>query len=85
MRDPARIDRMLSQLRELWHRYPDQRLGQLIVNVIRPGEPCPRVFYTEDGDTERKLQELLAQEVPGTAAPSPSVTTQTEMRSEANE
>lgn len=55
MRDPARIDRMTERLRELWHAQPDQRLGQLLVNVIRPGEPCPRVFHAEDTDTEAKL------------------------------
>ena len=55
MRDPARIDRMIEKLREIWHANPDMRLGQMLVNVIRPGEPCPRVFYAEDTDTEAKL------------------------------
>lgn len=39
MRDPARIDRMIESLREVWHASPDMRLGQLLVDVIRPGEP----------------------------------------------
>lgn len=73
MRDPARIDRMIERLRELWRRYPDQRLGQLLVNVIRPGEPCPRVFYAEDDDTEAKLLALLAQELPDGADPALNV------------
>ena len=55
MRDPDRIDRMIERLRELWHASPDLRLGQLLVNVIRPGEPCPRIFYAEDTDTEAKM------------------------------
>ncbi|QJW96151.1 hypothetical protein [Frigoriglobus tundricola] len=55
MRDPTRLDRMIERLRELWHAQPDMRLGQLLVNVIRPGEPCPRIFYAEDTDTETKL------------------------------
>ncbi len=61
MRDPNRLDRMIEKLRELWKTQPDQRLGQLIVNVIRPGEPCPRVFYAEDDDIEAKLADCLAQ------------------------
>ena len=32
-RDPARIDRMLAQLREIWIQVPDWRLGQLILNA----------------------------------------------------
>jgi hypothetical protein len=31
-RDPQRIDTIINWLREEWHRYPDQRLGQLIAN-----------------------------------------------------
>jgi hypothetical protein len=61
MRDPARIDRMIVMLWELWKAQPDLRLGQLLVNVIRPGEPCPRVFYAEDTDTEAKLAEYLSE------------------------
>src|SRR5437764_11905452 len=61
MRDPNRIDRMIEMLWELWKAQPDMRLGQLLVNVIRPGEPCPRVFYAEDTDTEKKLAKYLAE------------------------
>lgn len=61
MRDPNRIDRMIEMLWELWKAQPDLRLGQLLVNVIRPGEPCPRVFYAEDTDTEAKLAQCLAE------------------------
>ena len=68
MRDPARIDRMVEMLRLLWHAQPDLRLGQLLVNVIRPGEPCPRIFYAEDTDTEAKL----IRELDEVTAPAPS-------------
>lgn len=34
-RDPARIDPMCEALARVWRRYPDYRLGQLIVNVSR--------------------------------------------------
>ena len=48
MRDPARIDDVLAAVRAAWAESPDLRLGQLIVNAVRPTNPCPEVFYTED-------------------------------------
>ena len=33
MRDPERIDKILAQLADLWKKYPDLRLGQLIANT----------------------------------------------------
>ncbi len=48
MRDPSRIDEMLAALRDIWEESPDLRLGQLIVNAIRPADPCPEIFYIED-------------------------------------
>ena len=59
MRDPARIDRMLELLREVWTRSPDLRLGQLIVNAVRPRDPCPEVFSIEDTVLARRLERLL--------------------------
>lgn len=61
MRDPARIDRVIEKLRDLWKLQPDMRLGQLLVNVIRPSQPCPQIFYAEDTDTEQKLTQYLAE------------------------
>jgi hypothetical protein len=57
MRDPARIDRVLSQLRDLWVQVPDWRLGQIIVNAVKPRSPCPEIFSVEDC----RLEELLGQ------------------------
>ena len=48
MRNPARIDDVLAALRAAWEESPDLRLGQLIVNAVRPSEPCPEVFHAED-------------------------------------
>ncbi len=62
MRDPARIDDVLAALRAAWVESPDLRLGQLIVNAVRPTNPCPEVFYTEDEALVRGLnsfRELL--------------------------
>lgn len=35
MRDPDRIDIIVEELRKAWHRQPDQRLIQLIMNACR--------------------------------------------------
>lgn len=61
-RDPARIDPMLDKLRELWHKSPDLRLGQLVYNLAQPvgGFPERDVFYVEDdamiANIEHKLE-----------------------------
>jgi hypothetical protein len=58
MRDPARIDRILAQLREAWIQVPEWRLGQLILNVINSFEEqahCPEIFALEDDTLERLL------------------------------
>lgn len=63
MRDPARIDSMLALLREVWEGSPDLRLGQLIVNAVRPKEPCPELYSVEDDKLAsglRSYQSLMA-------------------------
>lgn len=55
MRDPARIERIIGLLRRAWKESPDQRLGQLLVNVAE-GES---VWHVEDDVTERGLREWL--------------------------
>ena len=53
MRDPNRIDIILTQLGELWKQLPDWRLMQLIVNLqYWVGSD---MFYYED---ERFIEEL---------------------------
>lgn len=42
MRNPDRIDKMLTILGNLWKKYPDLRLGQLICNVYH------NPYYVED-------------------------------------
>ena len=59
MRDPARIDQVLDVLRRAWMRNPDSRLGQLIVNAVRPQEPCPDGFDIEDTVLARRLERLV--------------------------
>ena len=70
MRDPARIDDVLAAMRAAWAESPDLRLGQLIVNAVRPTNPCPEVFHTEDDALVRGLNSvremLRATKVAGT-------------------
>ena len=33
MRDPKRIDEITNLLNELWHKYPDLRFWQLLLNI----------------------------------------------------
>jgi uncharacterized protein YihD (DUF1040 family) len=44
MREPKRIDIVLSEIREIWQQNPDLRLGQLLCNVLRD----PMLYYVED-------------------------------------
>jgi len=56
MRDPARIDTILEQLREVWMLNPDLRLGQLIYNAARMRDPnLADVFNIEDGALSKGL------------------------------
>jgi hypothetical protein len=59
MRDPRRIEQILDVIREIWEREPDLRLGQIVVNAIRPGEPCPQIFGAEDDELLKGLREYV--------------------------
>lgn len=52
MRDPKRIERVLSLIEVLWKRNPDLRLGQLVCNLALRDE---NVFYLEDDKLEQKI------------------------------
>ena len=60
MRDSARIEAMLSLLRQVGERSPDLRLGQLLVSAVRPEQPCPEIFHIEDDRLAEGLRALLA-------------------------
>lgn len=53
MRDPNRIDGILEQVAEVWRRFPDLRLGQLILNLDTEN----RMYMMEDDMLVEKLQE----------------------------
>ena len=56
-RDRERIDPIIDALRELWHRHPDYRLTQLVVNLT--GKVSPEVFYFEDVPLEHQIHRWL--------------------------
>lgn len=59
MRDPKRIDTIMSQIKTYWKAYPDLRFGQ-VVAVIHHGIGEERdLFNVEDDVTESALWGLL--------------------------
>ena len=60
MREKERIKRILNKLEQVWTKFPDQRLGQILENYIffrgeRGDQTSVRMFYQEDDDTEEIL------------------------------
>lgn len=53
MRNPDRINRVLNTISKVWEKYPDLRLGQLIINVI----PEDKIYNVEDDILESKIKE----------------------------
>lgn len=54
MRSKERIDPVLERLKRIWKEYPDLRLGQLILNVVRD----PALYYLEDEEIVERLEEF---------------------------
>ena len=55
-RDPERIDAILAAIGEVWHRHPDMRLGQLLVNLLDP--EWNKLFNVEDDVLAERLREF---------------------------
>lgn len=58
MRDPARIPEVCELLQRVWQRAPDLRLGQLLVNAVKPEKPCSEIYGAEDDKIQRGLLAL---------------------------
>ena len=58
MRDPKRIDPMLAALKELWVKYPDMRLCQLMLAASGLRDP----FYLEDDEFLTKLERMVKED-----------------------
>ncbi len=54
-KEPNIEEDMLQAIMDAWAENPNLRLGQLLMNVVSPKEPCPGIFYIEDS----KLIDLL--------------------------
>jgi uncharacterized protein YihD (DUF1040 family) len=58
MRDKNRISRILEKLEAVWSLYPDQRLMQLLLNILSEDETI-FLFYVEDDEVEQLIDEVL--------------------------
>jgi hypothetical protein len=57
MKDPNRIPAILAKIEKLWEEQPDLRLMQLLINVLRPEDPCSELYSIEDTKLEKRLIE----------------------------
>lgn len=66
MRDPKRIDEFCSRLASAWHRVPDWRFGQLMMNVLGEMSHAGRdPFFPEEDEMIRYIENYVAQTAPG--------------------
>lgn len=49
---------LLKSITNVIAKYPELRLGQLLVNAINIQQPCPEIFHVEDNVLAEKLNEL---------------------------
>ena len=59
MRDKERIDRVTQKLAAVWILYPQQRLLQLLLNLISDSDAKDDLFYLEDNTLEEILDGML--------------------------
>jgi len=60
--EPKIAKELLETIEKAWAKYPNLRLTQLLVNVIKPSESCSEIYYTEDSKLIDLLNELTAEE-----------------------
>ena len=68
MRDINRIPIILEELKKLWEKNPDQRLGQILENYVffkgqRGDKTSCALFYQEDTDTLEILKDTDTLEI----------------------
>ena len=61
MRDPNRIDKFCNELAKLWHKFPDLRFGQFVLNMERACRVNTGrdVFFLEDEEFFKFMREFL--------------------------
>jgi uncharacterized protein YihD (DUF1040 family) len=57
MRDPKRIEWMMWAVKRAWKRYPDLRLGQLILNLAQEDE-FETLYNLEDDALMARIEKL---------------------------
>jgi uncharacterized protein YihD (DUF1040 family) len=57
MRDPERIDKVLDLVRRIWHKYPDTRLSQMIINCVEDGN-YSGLYNLEDEQLVERLKKI---------------------------
>jgi len=58
MRDPKRISEILKRLEVVWKKYPDLRLGQLLIDVLHVRNNF--LFYIEDDKLIEEVEKFQA-------------------------
>lgn len=61
MRDSNRIDKFCTELAQLWHKVPDWRFGQFVVNMdqIIHIHYDKDMFYVEDDDMLEMIKDYF--------------------------
>lgn len=57
MRDPKRIDEITGLLNKVWHKYPDMRFWQLLLNIAWSDKRID-LWYFEDDKAEAALDKV---------------------------
>jgi len=61
MRDPKRIPEILKRLEVVWKKYPDLRLGQLLIDVLHVRNNF--LFYIEDNKLIEEIEKFQTEYV----------------------
>jgi uncharacterized protein YihD (DUF1040 family) len=56
VRDPKKIPEVLARLQKVWEKFPDLRLGQLLVNAVN----SDLLYYKEDKELVDAVEECYA-------------------------
>ncbi len=59
MREKKRIKIIFSKINLIWEKNPDLRLMQLLINSIQPKDPCSELYYYEDTNLEKQLDDFI--------------------------
>ncbi len=71
--EPKIAKELLETIEKVWAKYPDLRLTQLLVNVIKPSESCAEIYYVEDSKLVELLNELAAEELESPDVPANAI------------